>query len=663
MAALPYAVRTTSVLRQWLAGTLSRAAISLFVAVALIDVSLSTYVFLVNRQVDDASSAQEQRSTKSDKLLSQLMQMQQNARYDIAQAQLSLVDFFASRDQHGLETAIHEFGEHSRKFSANMKSALEAAKALETPGLVNALAQTEKNILAITVKAVERARLESASGAGDGRLKFDQLALSVQEALDSTKTAVDGARARIENEKEAAKFALADLRARARFAALMAIASLVVTLVLAYWVVRRWVIQPLEWITFTFSRLVKGDLNYDVFEAGRNDEIGQLGLTYRKFRVIAHERIEAQKRAAEQQSALEEERAHGDAERAALVAEQQRFIDALAGGLSRLAARDLSFRITEDVPQVYERLRGDFNSALDELEAALANVLDGAGAISSSTTEIASAADDLSRRTEQQAASLEETAAALQEVMTAVTRNADAAKRAQEIVLTARTEAQSSGIIVQKATGAMARIERSSTDIASIIGLIDEISFQTNLLALNAGVEAARAGEAGRGFAVVASEVRGLAQRSAEAAKEIKGLIFSSKTEVAEGVELVLSTGAALERIVSEVVSISAMVSEIAAGAAEEAAAIRQINIAVGQMDHDTQKNAAMVEETTAASHSLRQEASALAQSVGVFRLGRSNAPQEERFEAPAAHHYVSGAAVPEFEFEELSDELEWSEF
>jgi methyl-accepting chemotaxis protein len=175
----------------------------------------------------------------------------------------------------------------------------------------------------------------------------------------------------------------------------------------------------------------------------------------------------------------------------------------------------------------------------------------------------------------------------------------------------------------------MSQIERSSSQISQIIGVIDEIAFQTNLLALNAGVEAARAGDAGKGFAVVASEVRALAQRSAEAAKEIKMLISASTTQVAAGVDLVGKTGKALERIAAQVTEINAIVAEIAASAAEQSTGLAEVNTAVNQMDQVTQQNAAMVEQTTAASQSLAEQAEALAGLIGQFLLDASDSPEE----------------------------------
>jgi hypothetical protein len=185
-------------------------------------------------------------------------------------------------------------------------------------------------------------------------------------------------------------------------------------------------------------------------------------------------------------------------------------------------------------------------------------------------------------------------------------------------------EAENSGSIMQDAVRAMAGIEKSSREISRIIGVIDEIAFQTNLLALNAGVEAARAGDAGRGFAVVAQEVRGLAQRSAEAAKEIKGLIQTSSSQVDDGVKLIDETGKVAERIVRQVVEIDMLVAEMASSTKEQSTGLSEINTAVSQMDQATQQNAAMVEQTTAAVHSLRAEAAELVRSIAGFSIGAS---------------------------------------
>jgi methyl-accepting chemotaxis protein len=300
----------------------------------------------------------------------------------------------------------------------------------------------------------------------------------------------------------------------------------------------------------------------------------------------------------------------------------------IAVGLGRLAKGDLSQRIEAKFIPSLEQIRVDFNASLAALEGSMAAIGGKTELMRSGASEISTAADDLSRRTEQQASSLQETAAALEQVTATVQKTAEGAKHARDVVTTAKVDADKSGEVVREATKAMTGIDKSSKQISQIIGVIDEIAFQTNLLALNAGVEAARAGDAGRGFAVVAAEVRALAQRSAEAAKEIKGLISASATQVGQGVLLVTQTGEALGRIVARVMEINTIVTDIAASAQEQATGLQQINIAVNQMDQVTQQNAAMVEQTTAASHALADETEALGRLVEHYRF---RAPVEDR--------------------------------
>ncbi len=285
-------------------------------------------------------------------------------------------------------------------------------------------------------------------------------------------------------------------------------------------------------------------------------------------------------------------------------------------------------------------MRSDFNASAGKLQEALASVSENARGIDAGAREIRAAADDLAKRTEQQAAAVEETAAALEQITTTVKDSTRRAQEAGALANRARHDAEQSGEVVRRAISAMERIEKSSEEIANIIGVIDEIAFQTNLLALNAGVEAARAGEAGKGFAVVAQEVRELAQRSAHAAKEIKALITTSNGQVQEGVELVGETGKALTTIVSEVHDIDRNIAAIVEAAQEQSSGLQQINTAVNQMDQDTQRNAAMVEESTAASHGLAREVASLNQLLAQFKLGTAAA-------APRPVRTVPGAEAP----------------
>ncbi|MEH3047784.1 MAG: methyl-accepting chemotaxis protein [Sphingomonas adhaesiva] len=325
---------------------------------------------------------------------------------------------------------------------------------------------------------------------------------------------------------------------------------------------------------------------------------------------------------------------------------QEVVVGALGEGLSRIADRDLTWRIENPFPAEYERLRDNYNRAMDSVGGALGSVSSASNGINSGASDIRQASDELSQRTEQQAASLEETAAAMDEITSIVRESADGAARADAAVGEARREAEHSGDVVRRAVAAMDGIERSSNEISEIISVIDGIAFQTNLLALNAGVEAARAGDAGKGFAVVASEVRALAQRSADAAKDVKAKIMSSSSQVQTGVEMVSETGKALERIIARIAEISTLVSTIAASAQQQASGLQQINTAVSEMDGVTQQNAAMVEEATAAARSLADEADALTAEVARFQLRGGAAARPAPNGGGAVHELQARAAT-----------------
>lgn len=315
-----------------------------------------------------------------------------------------------------------------------------------------------------------------------------------------------------------------------------------------------------------------------------------------------------------------ERRAEADRQAAAL---QTMIVEKTGRGLAALAAGDLSYRIETDFPGEYAQLRDNFNRAIAALDEAITVISGNTSAMRTGASEISSAADDLSRRTERQAASLEETAAALDQITATVRHTAENAQSADAAVIQARAQAETGGDVVGRAVTAMGAIEQSSVQIGEIIGVIDEIAFQTNLLALNAGVEAARAGDAGRGFAVVASEVRALAQRSADSAKQIKALISASSTQVRDGVVLVRQSGEALTGIVEQINSATRLMNEIRGSTHEQAVGLAQVNSAVNDMDQVTQQNAAMVEQSTAASQNLSREAADLAQLVGRFQISQ----------------------------------------
>ena len=410
-------------------------------------------------------------------------------------------------------------------------------------------------------------------------------------------------------------------------------AGFVVVLVL----LRRTASQLLHGISTSMSGIAKGALETPIPSLGRQDEIGIMARRVGEFREAALQKRALEAQAAAAQAAAETERNAREAERETHAAEQALVVDQLATGLAKLAAGDLMVRLNTAFSGRYEQLRGDFNAAMQSLQETMQVIIGTASGIRGGAGEIAQASDNLSRRTEQQAATLEETAAALDEITAAVRKSAEGASNARDVVTAAKAEAESSGAVVRDTIAAMAGIEESSKKIDNIIGVIDEIAFQTNLLALNAGIEAARAGDAGRGFAVVATEVRALAQRSANAAKEIQALISTSGAQVESGVRLVAETGRALGRIAAQVEQANDLVAAIAFSAAEQSTGLHEVNTAMNQMDQVTQQNAAMVEQTTAASHGLEHETSQLNQLISRFQIGSAPATQPRPRRAVAA--------------------------
>ncbi|MDP3406377.1 MAG: methyl-accepting chemotaxis protein [Brevundimonas sp.] len=440
-------------------------------------------------------------------------------------------------------------------------------------------------------------------------------------AMAPAEDAIDAALEIVSTKREATNVSLAG---SVNLATLLLIAGALASAVFAGligWMMTRTISTPLVSLTGVMEKLAAGNLSVAVGNLDRRDEIGGMSRSVQVFKEQAVA-LESSNVAVNDARTTAEQARQKQADLEAEVARQQsEIVNETAAGLSALAAGDLAHRITADFPGDYARLKSDFNLAMEKLEEAMGVIGANASAMQSGAGEISQAADDLSRRTEQQAATLEETAAALDQITATVKRTAEGAERAGTVVVGAKAAAENSGLVVGKAVAAMGEIERSSDQISQIIGVIDEIAFQTNLLALNAGVEAARAGDAGRGFAVVASEVRALAQRSAEAAKEIKGLIAASSGHVKDGVGLVGETGEALTAIVDRVAEINGLMAEITASAKEQATALSEVNTAVNQMDQTTQQNAAMVEQSTAASHNLSQEAGELAALVGKFHV------------------------------------------
>lgn len=289
--------------------------------------------------------------------------------------------------------------------------------------------------------------------------------------------------------------------------------------------------------------------------------------------------------------------------------------------LKRIAAGDLTCQIRADGRNEISILLRSLQDMQNSLVGLVAQVREGVQEIHLSTQEISAGNTDLSSRTEEQAASLQETAASMEQLSATVVQNADHAHRASTMVTESSSVAHHGGEAVEGVIQTMRTIADSSTQIAEIVSVIDNIAFQTNILALNAAVEAARAGEQGKGFAVVASEVRSLAQNSAAAAREIKTLIDDSVEKVGAGTQQVISAGDTIRQVVQSVTQATNIMAEISTASREQASGIEQINVAVSQMDSVTQQNAALVEQAAAAAQALQDQARHLAQAVSLFKL------------------------------------------
>lgn len=381
-------------------------------------------------------------------------------------------------------------------------------------------------------------------------------------------------------------------------------------------ILRRVVSSPLNDLGSSIVSIAEGNYTQPGQYLSRADEVGRIA---RNVEDLKHQLASAK--------AMEQERETAQAH-------QKHVVDALNNALKRMSDGDLTHAINDPFAEEYETLRSNFNSTRATMVSIIDSVIESSERIRSSAEEISVSSSDLSQRTESQAATLEETAAAMEQLNSSVRSAAEGAREVEGIMDETRATAEQSSKVVTDAVEAMSNIEASSVKISKILTVIDDIAFQTNLLALNAGVEAARAGEAGRGFAVVASEVRALAQRSSDAAQEIKHLIVESTEQVGEGVRLVGRTGEELDKIVSRVGTISGHVSGIATGAEEQSTTLNEINTGVSQLDQVTQHNAAMVEETTAASQVLRNDAAQLARVVAVFK---TNSAQHQVTPEPQA--------------------------
>lgn len=419
----------------------------------------------------------------------------------------------------------------------------------------------------------------------------------------------------------------ADIAMSAREFALKALVSQVAVLIVAVTILlfamRKFVGRPLADVNRRIGELQAGDITAPIPHADKGDEIGVVARALTEFCEAAQMKLDADAEMVRQREQLDAERQANmsETERSSLA--QRKVVEELGAALEMLASGDLTARVP-DLGGEFAALQDNFNRALSALEQTVGTIDSAQHAVKQASDSLGTSTDELARRTEQQAAALEQTAAALDEITSTVKGSSEQATEAGDLVGSTRDAATSSSEIVRSAITAMGGIEESSSRIARILKVIDDIAFQTNLLALNAGVEAARAGEAGKGFAVVAQEVRDLAGRSANAAKEIKDLIEESGTQVSNGVDLVNRTGQSIEQIEKQIVEVALKIDAISRASREQSTGLSQVNTAISQMDTMTQKNAAMVQDSNASSQKLAGECQRLADVVTSFKLTAS---------------------------------------
>ncbi len=615
------------------------SGLGIFMVVAMLVTGWQT-----NRMISDSSNMEQLQLIISRDLV--------DAKASVRGMQIGVQELRLARTKDDAAKAVAYLKERHQSLIKYLDSAMSALTIQVNRDRVQAIKALAEGYFA-TARELAKV-IDTKLGAADDRsvgAQEEQLRSSLLETAGKmTKTLDEG----VEVAKGRANQAGGDMEAAQNLAQMLNLgvgALVVVTLAASTLFGARGVARPIGRLTESMSVLANGNLDTNVPFGARRDEIGEMARAVEVFKEngIKVREMNAQEAALQAKSAdlqssigvvvaaavagdftqrITKDYANADLNRFGTsvnelvssvdngIAETRRVVAALAEG-------DLTESMRGELQGAFGELQGNVNATMASLRSVLGEVRAATDTINGGAGELRTASNDLSKRTERQAASLEETSSALEEITVAVRNSTERATEASHMVNEARRSTEQSSAVVKDAVSAMGRIEQASGEISQIINVIDEIAFQTNLLALNAGVEAARAGDAGKGFAVVAQEVRELAQRSAVAAKDIKALIRRSGEEVNAGVKLVTATGDALTLIQGHVVKINEYVHSIATAAKEQSTGLSEVSTAVNEMDQVTQQNAAMVEESTAATNRLAEEAATLARLITRFKLDR----------------------------------------
>lgn len=443
-----------------------------------------------------------------------------------------------------------------------------------------------------------RAEAQLMETSGAGKTQMDGLRALVDEFIAMEEGLLEQRSATLINRFESANFTIVATSGTALIVSFLAIVVLV-----------QIVDKPLRRASRTITALAGGQLDVEIRDTGRRDEVGRITDSITALRRSMQEADTLSKSVKRKQK------------------DQDVVVDALTMGLDRLSALDLTYRIPRDVkgtpfPGDYETLRTAYNGVVDSLSDTMRQLEQAARTMDSHTQQIREAAKELSRRSEVQAATLEQSAAALEDIGQSVANATKNAGATEERTHANQDAAEKTGHMVRGAVESMKGIEKRSAEITLIISVIDDIAFQTNLLALNAGVEAARAGEAGRGFSVVASEVRQLAQRSSGSAQEIRALIQTSSKEVETGSQHISKAGEALEDMLARVAEVTRGITQLSESSREQSTSLQEVNSGMRELDSVTQKNAGMAERVTQSSEEMKRMTSDLLSLVQKFSLG-----------------------------------------
>jgi methyl-accepting chemotaxis protein len=586
----------------------------------------------------ERSVAMMRQEQAADETSRELIRLQKGIELDIVSTQESLTDMSATRGLDGLDDGVALAAESAKALKDKVQRVNDISGPLNVPELKTALDELSKRFDTFYAKGQEMtaAYVKDGPEAGNKLMPtFDGISDELQAQIEETHKIFDGIVANMAA-KAASEADSLEQQSLSNRNVMLGVCGLLFALGIAIaWFVNRRLVSPVVKMTNLMTDMSGGNLDTATPDTHRRDEIGSMARALETFRQSGLENRELNARIETQRQQAEQERAERERLRQSEADSLKEVVDRLGAGLGRLAECNIRMTIDEPFSQDFEALRRDFNNSIGTFQETLELVLEKTRYVEDSSNQLRDASDELAKRAVQQAAALEQTSAAISQINVTVKTSSEKTVETRNLAKTAKKQTAQSSDIVRNAVVAMERIEAASSEIGTIISVVDQIAFQTNLLALNAGVEAARAGDAGKGFAVVAQEVRDLAQRSAQAAQQIKDLVVKSAQEVAEGVRLVGQTGEALQKIDAITSEIDLKAEEVSVASKEQSIGLQEITSAIHELDTMTQRNSAMAEETNALSTSLAGEAENLTGLIARFKLNRrkairdTNAPTE----------------------------------